>query len=261
MDLAPVNSATVNAASVNTPSVTLQRDATTDASFREQLAQATTGQNYPTNNHAAKHSGDVSVNNTSLWQRLYGAPTSTPPVATAAPPVDATLTEHANPAVSRRVQQFADAIRTPASIAALELGTSTNTVIAFAGLETGWGRHTPGADGVQSNNLFGIKAHGSHPSVASATTEYVDGEAQTQTEQFRRYQSIGESIADFSRFLRGNPRYNEALLHANNPERFIQLVHEAGYATDPDYADKVIGALQHLNNITTKAGAIGIGWK
>jgi len=162
----------------------------------------------------------------------------------------------------RKIQNFANAIRTPASIAALELGTSTNTVIAFAGLETGWGQHIPGRGDSSSNNLFGIKAHGdSQPSVRNATTEYIDGEAQTYDQQFRSYQSIGDSIADFSRFLRSNPRYHQALIHADNPETFIKLVHEAGYATDPNYADKVIGALQQLDKITTKTGAIGFGWR
>jgi len=139
---------------------------------------------------------------------------------------------------------------------------STNTIIAFAGLETGWGQHIPGTGNQRSNNLFGIKANlASQPSVTSATSEFIDGEKLTIDQQFRSYQSIGESISDFSRFLRNNPRYEEALMHADNPEQFISKVHEAGYATDPDYANKVIAALQQLENITTLSGKIGIGWR
>lgn len=167
-----------------------------------------------------------------------------------------------NTPAHHRILSFADAIRQPASIAAMELGTSTNTVIAFAGLETGWGKHIPATDDTNSNNLFGIKAHSNtRASITNSTTEYIDGEPQTFDQQFRSYQSIGDSIADFSHFLRSNPRYDEALSHADNPEQFIRKVHEAGYATDPDYANKVIGALQQLDNITTKTGAIGIGWR
>lgn len=165
-------------------------------------------------------------------------------------------------ATTQRIKQFADALRYPASIAALELGTSTNTIIAFAGLETGWGQHIPQGGGTNSNNLFGIKAHtGTQPSVTSATTEYIHGTPQVLDQRFRSYDTVGESIADFSRFLRSNSRYNEALQHAANPTRFITKIHEAGYATDPDYASKVISALEKINNITTTTGAIGIGWR
>jgi len=187
-----------------------------------------------------------------LPQRLYGTP-----------PSPAAITLPANNSVAlKQIQSFANAIRAPASVAAIELGTSTNTIIAFAGLETGWGKHIPGSGDNNSNNLFGIKAHnGIHPSVTNSTTEYIDGEAHSIDQRFRSYQSIGESISDFSLFLRSNPRYDKALSQASNPTQFIKMVHEAGYATDPDYANKVIGALQQLDNITKTTGAIGIGWR
>lgn len=194
-------------------------------------------------------------NQTPLYDRLYG----TPPGLLSND--IGRLTNSADSVSTSRVREFADAIRSPASIAAIELGTTTNTVIAFAGLETGWGRHIPAAGGHSSHNLFGIKSNNNGPSVSSQTTEFIDGQPHSIAQQFRSYQSIGESIADFSRFLRTNPRYELALNHAGNPKRFIQLVHDAGYATDPDYANKVIGALEQLDTITRKTGAIGIGWK
>lgn len=200
-------------------------------------------------------------NNIPLYERLYGSQSVTP-YAIAGNPPEGSSSSLADPSVVRKIRNFADAIRTPASIAALELGTSTNTVIAFAGLETGWGQHIPGRNDHSSNNLFGIKAHNNNqPAISNKTTEYIEGEAQVIDQQFRSYVSVGESIADFSRFLRSNPRYDEALAHADNPKQFIKLVHEAGYATDPDYATKVISALRQLDNITNKAGAIGIGWR
>ncbi|WP_368406727.1 glucosaminidase domain-containing protein, partial [Vibrio metoecus] len=42
------------------------------------------------------------------------------------------------------------------------------------------------------------------------------------------------------RFLESNPRYTDALDHGGNSERFIYGIHRAGYATDPQYADKVL---------------------
>lgn len=40
-------------------------------------------------------------------------------------------------------------------------------------------------------------------------------------------------------FLQGNGRYQEALAVADNPERFVRELQEAGYATDPQYARKL----------------------
>ena len=199
-----------------------------------------------------------------LIYRLYGGQphASGVPAHTIAGTGAGTTESLTDNTVARKILGFADAIRAPASVAAMELGTSTNTVIAFAGLETGWGKHIPRNGDHNSNNLFDIKAHDSdRPSITSSTIEYVGGEAQSYKQQFRSYQSIGESIEDFSYFLRSNPRYNEALSFAGNPKQFIRKVHEAGYATDPDYANKVIGALQQLDSITTVTGAIGIGWR
>lgn len=198
-----------------------------------------------------------------LYDRLYGNRAQASPLQAVSPTgtTERTPVTTADTNISRKIQQFADAIRIPASVAALELGTSTNTVIAFAGLETGWGKHMPGTNGMSSNNLFGIKAHDAdRPSITNSTTEFVDGEAQTVDQHFRSYQSIEDSIADFSHFLRSNPRYGEALSHSGNPTQFIRKVHEAGYATDPQYANKVISALQQLDSMTTNPGAIGIGW-
>jgi len=198
---------------------------------------------------------------TPLYERLYGRPSASHSAALHSAATESLTPKSADSVSTSRIRDFANAIRSPASIAAIELGTTTNTIIAFAGLETGWGRHVPAADGHSSHNLFGIKSNSNGPSVSSLTTEFIDGEPHSIAQQFRSYQSVGESIADFSRFLRTNPRYELALNHAGNPERFIQLVHDAGYATDPDYANKVISALEQLNTITKTTGAIGIGWK
>ena len=198
-----------------------------------------------------------------LYDRLYGYRGQPTPLQTDSPmgAAEQTPVTAANTSAMRKIQNFADAIRKPASVAAMELGTSTNTVIAFAGLETGWGKHIPGTTDTNSNNLFGIKSHNTdHPSISNSTTEFVDGKAQTVDQQFRSYQSIEESIADFSYFLRSNPRYREALTYSSNPMQFINKVHEAGYATDPQYANKVISALKQLDSMTTNTGAIGIGW-
>jgi flagellar protein FlgJ len=129
--------------------------------------------------------------------------------------------------------------------AAGELGVAPEVLIAQAALETGWGRgvsrHT---DGSSSNNLFNIKAdrRWQGDSVKISTLEYRDGIAVRERAAFRAYPSHAESFDDYVDFLRTNPRYSEALANSSDPQRYVESLQAAGYATDPAYAKK-IGAI------------------
>ena len=125
---------------------------------------------------------------------------------------------------------------------AKELGVSADVLIAQAALETGWGRkmiHDP--QGGNAFNLFGIKANrhwqGEHINVA--TIEYRDGIAQREHASFRSYASLSESMDDYVAFLQQNPRYQQALEKADNAQDFLLELQQAGYATDPAYAEKI----------------------
>lgn len=126
--------------------------------------------------------------------------------------------------------------------AARRLGADPRALLAQAALETGWGqaviRH---GDGRSSHNLFNIKAnHGwSGDHVVKQTLEYRDGVAVKEQAPFRAYDSYAQSFQDYVQFLQDNPRYQEALQQAHDPEAFIEALHEAGYATDPAYSDKI----------------------
>jgi flagellar protein FlgJ len=130
--------------------------------------------------------------------------------------------------------------------AAKQLGVAPQVLVAQAALETGWGngiiRH---ADGRSSNNLFGIKAGGTwqKDSVTVPTVEFRDGQAVKDKASFRSYDSFASSFEDYVQFLQGNPRYKEALTHAGNPEQFAAALQQAGYATDPQYAEKIQNVL------------------
>lgn len=120
-------------------------------------------------------------------------------------------------------------------------GIPAQFMVAQAALETGWGRAEPRmADGQPSHNLFGIKAGRSwNGAVAEAqTTEYVDGVAQRQTERFRAYGSYAESFRDYANLLNGSPRY-AGIAGTQSPIAFAQGLQRAGYATDPQYAEKL----------------------
>jgi len=124
---------------------------------------------------------------------------------------------------------------------------AARAVIAQAALETGWGASQPGAQN-SSHNLFGIKAgeswHGA--SVDSDTTEYVAGHAGTENARFRSYEDIAESVADYVRVLKDNPRYSGALNTGSDVRAFATALQKGGYATDPDYANKLIAVAERL---------------
>ncbi len=144
-------------------------------------------------------------------------------------------------------QAFINQLRPAAEQAAEQLGVDPKAILAIAALETGWGKHVMRtSDGRSSHNLFGIKANprwGRDHTVAS-TMEFRNGAMRREKQPFRVYGNPAESVLDFAAFIRENPRYRNALRHADDPDRFIEELHKAGYATDPDYARKVKGVMR-----------------
>jgi flagellar protein FlgJ len=133
-----------------------------------------------------------------------------------------------------------------AQTAADALGVSARLLAAQSALETGWGKHTMKLDdGRSSNNLFGIKAGSDWRGDALNRTslEFGDGALYNQVSRFRAYASPAQSLADYVEFIQENPRYQQALKHAGDDEAYIREIQNAGYATDPHYADKVISIL------------------
>ncbi|MDP3858420.1 MAG: flagellar assembly peptidoglycan hydrolase FlgJ [Stagnimonas sp.] len=142
-------------------------------------------------------------------------------------------------------EQFVRAVWPQAEAAARELGLPTEVVVGHAALESGWGRHRPAGD---SNNLFGIKADAGWRGAraSSETSEVRDGVERREQAEFRRYGSTADSFSDYVQFLRGNPRYAQALAHGGDAARFAQGLQQAGYATDPRYASKLLGAVERV---------------
>ena len=118
--------------------------------------------------------------------------------------------------------------------------------MAQMALETGWGAHKVG------NNMFGIKATGSHTpywkgaKIESNTAEYIAGQAGTYKEPFRLYNSIEDSIIDHNHLLIQNTRY-ATVLAASTPEIQAMALQSAGYATDPNYAQKLKSIINQHN--------------
>ncbi|WP_457671600.1 flagellar assembly peptidoglycan hydrolase FlgJ [Thiolapillus sp.] len=126
-----------------------------------------------------------------------------------------------------------------------KLGVMPEVLVAQAALETGWGKKMPDGGQGSSMNLFGIKADSrwKGQKVHVSTLEYREHVAVRETASFRAYDSTEKSMEDYVAFLQTNPRYENALKHAADPQRFLQELQEAGYATDPHYADKIQGIM------------------
>ncbi len=139
-------------------------------------------------------------------------------------------------------EEFVRVLGPHAGEAAARLGIEPEVLLAQAALETGWGRRMiTRPDGSPSYNLFGIKADGRWDGdrVSAMTLEYEDGIASRRSESFRAYASYAESFTDYVNFLQAGPRYQDALTHGGDRQRFIDGLHRAGYATDPEYANKI----------------------
>ena len=150
--------------------------------------------------------------------------------------------------MSQRQHEFVKPLMPHAERSAQRLGTSPAAIIAIAALETGWGRsNITDERGADSHNLFGIKATGSDNSYATTlTTEYIDGSPQKMQARFKTYSDDADAVDGFADFILSNPRYSNALQHAGDPERFLKELQDAGYATDPRYAEKAISIMRQI---------------
>jgi flagellar protein FlgJ len=137
--------------------------------------------------------------------------------------------------------EFIAALKPEAESAAAALGVEPRLLLAQAALETGWGKAVPQRGGGESaHNLFGIKAGGSWAGdfTASWTLEHVDGVTSRELERFRVYDSTAGSFADYVNLISSGRRYAGALENAGDAQAYARAVTAAGYATDPNYADK-----------------------
>ncbi len=161
-------------------------------------------------------------------------------------PDPAVLAAKPGPDVISSREEFIQTMRPFAEAAGRKLGVAPEVLLAQSALESGWGRRMiRGANGANSHNLFGIKAHGGWTGsrVTVGTLEYEHGVPQRQKAAFRSYSSYVESYMDYADFIRGQPRYSEALKKAHDPVAYMRAIQSAGYATDPHYAAKVISIM------------------
>jgi len=152
-------------------------------------------------------------------------------------------------------QNFVNRMLPHAMQASQASGVPPQLMLGQAALESGWGkREIQMADGSNSYNLFGVKANASwNGKVAEVlTTEYKNGVAHKQVERFRAYSSYAEAFQDYANMIGRNPRYSDVLQQGGDTAGMAQAIQKAGYATDPNYADKLARVMGITSNLLTK---------
>lgn len=150
--------------------------------------------------------------------------------------------------------EFIAQLAQPAKLASQQSGIPHHLILAQAALESGWGqRQILTRDGKPSYNVFGIKASANWKGETTdiMTTEYEAGEAKKVRASFRVYSSYLEALTDYVRLLSKNPRY-AAVTTAPSAEQGARALQAAGYATDPDYAQKLVGMIQQFKHMGEK---------
>lgn len=138
---------------------------------------------------------------------------------------------------------------------ALEVGWDTGVppaiIMAVGALESGWGRSKLATEG---KNHFGMKGKGYQGQhYCDLTNEYIGGQRQRVRACFRAYETVEDSFRDFVAWLRDDDRYAGLFqLSGSDYEGWATGLQEAGYATDPLYAQKLIRMVEkyHLHRVS-----------
>ena len=221
--------------------------------FAEPMSRQLGGEPHPLNKESRQLGGEHSVNNNSgsssaamsIEQILAGARITQQRNAFVAPANSDSALNTPLATINVRFESpeaFVTELYDSAEQAASKLGVAPSTLLAQAALETGWGQHLPSSkDGQHGFNLFGIKADDrwSGPVTPVETLEYYDGQPIKVNASFRRYDSFEQSFNDYVDFVSSQSRYQPALEKATDAAGYIQALQNAGYATDPKYAEKV----------------------
>jgi Mannosyl-glycoprotein endo-beta-N-acetylglucosaminidase len=169
-------------------------------------------------------------------------------VGPADPPQHAiwTASDHATPGPAFPSHSaFIDAVSATAQPTSTSVPVSVT--VAQAILESNWGESLLSRE---ANNYFGIKATGqigNDGAVWMPTLEYVAGGSVSVLAPFRAYRSLGDSVADHAQLFDKLNLYRSANQALSNPDEFARRIAQAGYSTDPSYAQKVIDLMRRYD--------------
>jgi flagellum-specific peptidoglycan hydrolase FlgJ len=144
-------------------------------------------------------------------------------------------------------EQFISSIAAAAVRSADQTGVPASVTIAQAILESYWGSSRLATD---AKNYFGIKAQprgGTAGSISLNVWEVIGGRNVVETQAFRAYNTVAESFVDHGLFFVQNARYAGAMGVKDDARKFAVAINREGYATDPAYANKLIGLMDRYN--------------
>jgi hypothetical protein len=177
------------------------------------------------------------------WIDTADTGSALPPGVAVPAPASPTLDTRSQLSTNGR-QAFLDATAKAARAGAAQTGVPASVTVAQAILESDWGSS---ALAVDANNYFGIKATdylGTDGVVWLPTSEFDDaGQAYATVSPFRAYKSLADSVTDHDHLLTSASRYAGAMRLSNDPKQFAQELLDAGYSTDPEYADKLVALM------------------
>lgn len=145
----------------------------------------------------------------------------------------------------------------------IKTGIDARVILAQAALESGWGEHAPGnmffgvkdTDGINGNEqLLQTVEYSKNDTIKVPTTISKTFNPLKKLwrfvvkDYFRKYTSPEESFTEHATFFLKNQRYAVALQFKSDPNKFAEEIANAGYATDPDYADKLKGLIKTIDS-------------
>lgn len=138
------------------------------------------------------------------------------------------------------------------------IDTSTKTgvpkeiILAVAIHESGWGKSELAQ---QCKNLFGIKGIGTQGSCERLTKENLNGQEIQIKADFAKYDNFCQSISHFGKKISTSFYYAEAMKYTGDINKMVYAIHGCSgpyagkpciYATDPQWADKVIAIMSQI---------------
>lgn len=176
--------------------------------------------------------------------------------------------------ICKTEKEYLNQIIEPARRCCKRYGYLPSVLIAQSCLENGYGIpnywDNPQIEALMTyNNMVGIKVDLLSKSwtecglsvwpgdaLRKKTPEVYNGVRVTIDDDFRKYDSIEQSFADILCFFTwgsnfgpgGEPKYGPKVMHEiKDPQKLIKTVKALGYATDPEYPDKVMDIVKKHN--------------
>ena len=126
-------------------------------------------------------------------------------------------------------------------------GIPAEVILAQSALESNWGRT------VKENAYFGVKGKSATGRSTTFPTHEVrsTGQRVNEVDEFRAYASYAEAADDYASLIQR--RYAIALVYRDDPEKFAESIAKQGYATDPQYANKLKSIIHsHITPLLAK---------